>query len=180
MAELEVPTDHLHETLHEKAHEGGGGFNLRVALSSALIAVLAAVTALLGGNASDEAMMSRLKSSDTWGEYQADSVKAKLLATKVDLLRALGRRPAASDVAKIGAERAKQADLKLRAAGFDRDCELSEARGTVFSRGVTLFQIAIALGAIAVLTQRKPLWLASLLVSLGGVAFLVHGLMLPH
>lgn len=45
------------------------------------------------------------------------------------------------------------------------------------ARGVTVFQVAIALGAIAVVTKRKPLWYVSLVLGAGGIMFLTWGLM---
>ena len=49
------------------------------------------------------------------------------------------------------------------------------ARHVIFASGVTLFQIAIAIGAISVLTNRRAFWLVSLLFGLAGVFFLVQG-----
>jgi hypothetical protein len=39
---------------------------------------------------------------------------------------------------------------------------------------VALFQVAIALGAIAALTRNRVVWAASLVVGLGGLALLVR------
>jgi len=49
------------------------------------------------------------------------------------------------------------------------------AQHDVLARSVTLFQAAIALAAIAVLTPRKPLFSASLAFSAGGLFFFVQG-----
>jgi hypothetical protein len=46
----------------------------------------------------------------------------------------------------------------------------------VFAKSVTLFQVAIALSAIAALTRRKPLWWVGLCVGAIGAAFFVSGL----
>lgn len=54
----------------------------------------------------------------------------------------------------------------------------SEARlrsHVVFARGVTLFQVAIAVGAISVLTSRRSFWFVSLAFAMAGAAFLVQG-----
>jgi hypothetical protein len=40
-----------------------------------------------------------------------------------------------------------------------------------------LFQIAIALAAVAVLTKKRPLWLASLALGVIGAFFFVRGLL---
>jgi hypothetical protein len=40
-----------------------------------------------------------------------------------------------------------------------------------FADAVALFQVSIALGAVAALTRSRPVWLASILVGLAGIAF---------
>jgi len=45
-----------------------------------------------------------------------------------------------------------------------------------FSIAVTLFQVAIALSAIAVLIWRRSLWLGGLGISVVASLFLLHGL----
>ena len=47
MEEIEVPTEHLHEEIQEKAEEQKERWTLYVALSTAMMAVLAAVAGLL-------------------------------------------------------------------------------------------------------------------------------------
>ncbi|WP_354666034.1 DUF4337 family protein [Klebsiella pneumoniae] len=44
------------------------------------------------------------------------------------------------------------------------------------ARSVTLFQIAIAISAIAILMKRKSLWVSSLLITLIGLFFFIMGL----
>ena len=44
---------------------------------------------------------------------------------------------------------------------------------------VTLFQVAVALCAIAALTKRKPLWGVGLAASVIGVALFIAGLLAP-
>jgi hypothetical protein len=45
----------------------------------------------------------------------------------------------------------------------------------VFARAVTLFQIAIAVGAIAALTNRKSFWYVSMALGVAGAYFLTTG-----
>ena len=176
--EIDVPTEHLHEAMEEKAHHEGGGFNTGVALSSALIAVLAAVCALFAGSYANEALVARVKSSDQWGYYQAKGIKAAVLSSKISTLKALGRSTSSQDAQKAAQYKDDQAKISEKAKAFDQESERLLAQHETLSKGVTLFQIAIALGAIAVLTKRKRLWFTSLAVSLGGLWFLVSGLFL--
>lgn len=54
--EIEVPTEHLHEHIEHMAHHSGEKWLVFVALSSALLAVLAATSALLAGHHANEAI----------------------------------------------------------------------------------------------------------------------------
>jgi hypothetical protein len=172
--EIEVPTEHLHESMEEKAREGG--FNLQVALSSALIAVLAAVCALFAGSFANEAMLSQLKASDQWSFYQAKSIKSSVLGSKIDLLKSLKKPVAKEDLDKAAQYRKDMDDKKTQAEALAKDSEDLMVRHELLAKGVTLFQVAIALSAIAALTRRKFLWVTGLALSCGGTVFLILGL----
>lgn len=176
-AEIEVPTEHLHETLHETAHREGGGFTMQVALSSALLAVLAAACALFAGAFANEALLARVKASDQWAYYQAKGIKANVLASKLETLQALGRRVADKDQEKLAEYKKEQEDIRAEAEKLERESESALHRHEILARGVTLFQVAIALAAIAVLTKKRPLWLLSILLGLGVAWFLAKGLL---
>src|SRR3977135_1772713 len=85
MEEAEVPLEHLQEEIHHHAEHGGAAWLPQVALSTAILAVLAAITGLLSGMHANEAMMSQIESSDQWGYYQAKSIKASVLDAKIAL-----------------------------------------------------------------------------------------------
>src|SRR2546421_12707398 len=72
MEEAEVPLEHLHEEIHHHAEHGGPPWISWVALSTAILAVLAAIAGLLSGKHANEAMMSQIQASDQWGYYQAN------------------------------------------------------------------------------------------------------------
>jgi hypothetical protein len=185
--EIEVPTEHLHETMMEKAeghhghgHEGGGearGWVTGVALSSALIAVAAAIAALLAGHHANEAMLEQMQASDQWAFYQAKGIKSAVLDSKLQLLEALGKEVHAEDRAKLAGYEGEQ--HKIEEIGHEREAS-SRAhmeKHNVLARAVTLFQIAIALAAIAVLVRRRTLWLGSIGLGVAGAVFLVQGIL---
>jgi len=172
--EIEVPTEHLHEAMEEKAREGG--FNLRVALSSALIAVLAAVCALFAGTYANEAMLAQLKASDQWSYYQAKSIKSAILESKLELLKSLGHKSDPKDLAKAAGYKKDMADLTALADNLTQESDELLAKHELLAKGVTLFQVAIALSAIAALTKRRFLWQTGLLLSCGGAVYLILGL----
>ena len=179
MEEIEVPTEHLQEEIHEHAHASREAWISWVALSSALLAGLAAVSALLAGHHANEAMVDQIHSSDQWSYYQAKSIKATVLSTKMDLLKALGKNTSAKDEEKLVQYRKEQEQITEQAEEKSRASESHLAHHTIFAKGVTLFQVAIAVAAIAALTRRRRFFLVGLLFGFGGLVFLIQGLMLP-
>src|SRR5216110_3517173 len=85
MEEAEVPLEHLHEQVHHSAEHSGENWISWVALSTAILAVLAAIAGLLSGKHANEAMMSQIEASDQWSYYQAKSIKASVLDAKMTL-----------------------------------------------------------------------------------------------
>jgi hypothetical protein len=175
MEDPEVPTEHLHDEIHEHAHLAKASWTMGVALSSALLAAMAAVCALLAGHHSNEAMIEQLQSSDQWAYYQAKGIKASILASKLELLEAEGRAVAEKDRQKLAAYKMEQEEIQTLAKEKEARSKEHLGRHVVFARGVTLFQIAIAVGAISVLTNRKAFWFVSLLFGLAGAFFLLQG-----
>jgi TolB-like protein len=85
MEEAEVPLEHLHEQVHESAEHSREKWISWVALSTAVLAVLAAIAGLLSGKHANEAVINQIQASDQWSYYQAKSVKAAVLDAKMAL-----------------------------------------------------------------------------------------------
>ncbi|MEI6062542.1 MAG: DUF4337 domain-containing protein [Bacteroidota bacterium] len=176
MEELEVPTEHLHETLHESVHHNEENWILKVALTAALLAVFAAITALFAGHHSNEAMIEQIKSSDQWSFYQAKSIKSAILESKMEMLSSMGKVPSAKDAEKAKAYKDEQKEIEKKAKGFGELSEQHLAIHKILANGVTIFQISIAICAISALTKRKLLWYGSMALGLAGMVFLVMGI----
>jgi len=179
MSEIENYSENIHEQSNEHAHhilsEGKERWVLYVALTTAVIAVLAAITGLLAGDHSDEAMLAQIKSSDQWAFYQAKGIKTDVIATSNNLLIAMGKTPAAKDTAKVSANRKEQAKIMAEAKALAKESDQHVKLHKILARGVTLFQVAIAIGAISIITKRKALWVASMGFAAVGVFFLLQG-----
>jgi hypothetical protein len=171
----EVPTEHLHEEIEHHAARGRSPWTMGVALSSALLAGLAAICALLAGHHANEAMVDEIQGSDRWAYYQAKGIKAALLGSKMELLEAEGRPVAEKDRQKLADYKREQDEIAAEAGEKEHSAGRHLQRHVVFSRGVTLFQIAIAVGAISALTNRRAFWFVSLGFGLAGVVFLIQG-----
>lgn len=177
MEEIEVPTEHLQEEIHHHATHSNGQSKwvMGVALSSAVFAALAAIAALMAGHHSNEAMIEQVQAANQWAYYQAKGVKATVLASKMDLLKELGKSIATHDEEKLSEYKKEQEEIKKVAEGKEASSREHLARHIPLARGVTFFQIAIAMAAISVLTQRKKFWFLSLGLGICGIVFMIIG-----
>jgi hypothetical protein len=171
----EVPTEHLHEEMHHHAHKSGVRWTMMVALSSALLAGLAAVTSLLAGHHANEAMVEQISSANQWSYFQSKSIKESLLITKSELLAGLGKETSDRDKSKLEEYRREKDEIMRLAKEKEAAAEHHLHTHVIFARGVTLFQVAIAVGAISVLTHQRKFWYVSLAFGVGGIFFLTQG-----
>jgi hypothetical protein len=176
MERAEVPLEQSQEEIVHHAHAATEKWILGVALTAAFLAVFAAITALMAEHHANEAMLEQIRASDNWNYYQAKGIKASLLGTKTDLLTALGKTVDAADAEKLAKYQKEQAAIKEEAEEQQHASQAHLRRHTALSRSVTLFQVGIAVGAIAVLTKRKSFWAASVVFGIIGVVLLLAGL----
>lgn len=189
--ELKAQLEETHEhAAHAGAHAGGGDkarWTLHLSLSTAIIAVFAAIASLQSGAAESAALLAKnesilvqAKASDQWAYYQAKNVKMALY----DMQLEVATNPEALE--KFRGKRDKydveRQEIEREAHRLETD---SEEKGKAaeehfhhhhrFALAVTIFQVSIALAAIAALTRRRPLWLASMAVGAAGVLFFLKG-----
>jgi hypothetical protein len=169
MEEAEVPLEHLHEEIHHTAEHSREVWISWVALSTAILAVLAAIAGLLSGRHVNEAMMNQIEASDQWNYYQAKGIKAAVLDAKMSLSGV----PNESDQSKRDRYEKEQEKIKSEAEHKEAAAKSNFHKHEVFAAGVTMFQIAIAIAAISALTRRRPFWVVSLVFGVAGCAFLV-------
>jgi Domain of unknown function (DUF4337) len=167
------------------------GWTLALSLTTAMLAVFAAIASLLSGANSNEAILAKneavlhqAQASDQWTYYQAKGVKANLADLRADLDARAD--PPAADKIRGEAERYRreQADIEKVAHGLEEKVDASNRQADTllerhhrFAFSVTFFQIAIALCAIAALVRRRFLWLVGVAGGCGGLVFLALGLL---
>ena len=174
MEEAEVPLEHLHEHTQHAAEHGGPSWISGVALSTAILAVLAAIAGLLSGARVNEAMMSQIEAANRWSYYQAKGIKAAVLDAKVTL----GNAASEADKEKAARYVEEQGEIQKEAREKETEAKRDFHQHEVFARAVTMFQIAIAIAAISALTKKRRYWFVSLGFGLVGVVFLVLGFMM--
>jgi hypothetical protein len=187
----EVETENLQEKIHEETEREGGALLRTIALTTALLAALAALASLRAGATVNEALAlkteaTRLQAqaSDEWAFYQAKGVKAAVQDAIAASWAAAGKAPpqgAADKAARYEEEQQTIAD-RAKDREKERDAKENEAVHLLhqhhrYAAAVAFFQVAIALGAVAALTRSRPVWLASLLVGAGGLVSFARALL---
>ena len=182
----EIDTDSLHETIRDELEREGSGLLKRIALTTALLAALAAIAALRAGATVNEALVlkteaARLQSeaSNQWAYYQAKSIKAAVQEASRAAWLANGKTPPGSHEETTKRYAEEQAEIQKEARTRERERDAKSAEGDHlmhrhhgFANSVAIFQVAIALGAVAALTRNRLIWLGSLVLGLVGAAFL--------
>ena len=181
--EPEVETERLSEAIHEELEKESGGFLKRIALTTAVLAAFAAVAALQAGSTVNEALVlkteaTRLQAqaSDQWTYYQAKGLKAAVQEATRTTWEAAGKPIPPKLPAQIAKYSEEQVEIKKAAEEKEkeRDEKSAEADHLLhhhhrFASTVALFQVSIALGAIAALSRSRALWLGSMAVGLSGI-----------
>lgn len=176
MEEQEIPTEELQEKIHEEAAEKRERWTLNVALSTACIAVLAAIAGLLSGHHVNEALIEQIKSSDQWNFYQSKSIKAEIAGSTSKILASIPGKAVIDDEKQSVARYEKEKEEIKKLAEDDQDkAEKHLSTHVTLSKAVTIFQIAIAISAISILTRKKKLWYGSILLAIAGIVFLLMG-----
>ncbi len=176
MDEIEVPIEQAQEQIHETAHHSRESWIGKVALFSALTAVIAAVSALMAGHHSNEAMISQIKASDSWSYFQAKGIKSAILQSKLEMLTGLGKENSLEDLKKSEAYKKDQEEISHKAKEYEEESEHHLETHVILARAVTLFQVSIAIAAISVLTRRRRFWFVGIVISLLGLGFFIQGL----
>ena len=187
----EVETENLREAIQEEMEKEGGSFLRQIALTTALLAVAAAIASLRAGATVNEALVlkteaTRLQAeaSDQWAYYQAKGLKAAVQEASAASWLAIGKEAPAKFTEEQKRYKQDQVEIKKKAEEkeHERDEKSKEADHLLhkhhgFANTVALFQVSIALGAVAALTRNKPVWFGSMGVGLIGLVLFAMALL---
>ena len=187
----EVETEKLHETIHEEAEREGRGLVRNIALTTAVLAAIAALASLRAGATVNEALAlkteaSRLQAqaSDQWAYYQAKGVKGAVAEASAAAFAAAGKPAPAGYDERQRRYQDEQGQIEEKARELEKARDEREAEADHllhahhrWAAAVAFFQVAIALGAVAALTRIRLVWLGSLALGVGGLACIVAALL---
>ncbi len=195
MAEDEFETTEFKEKLEEateravEAAEQRSRWVVYLSFSTAVIAVFAAIAALESGTFSNEALIQKnealldqARASDQWAYYQAKSVKATIYSSQAAALQSSNPDLAAKALKEAGrysheeeeiSKTAKELENKVKE--YTEESSKSMEHHHRFAYAVTMFQISIALAAVAVLSKQKGVWFLGLFVAAAGLIYFIDG-----
>jgi len=190
MAEVELPNP---KELREHAEDQ---FGRRVALVTAVFAVLLAIAALGGNHAMKEMLLAQQKSSDQWAFYQAKVIRehqyrGQKLRLEADLIeRGDAMKPAAREkvealMRKFEEEEKRynteKKDIEKDAKKLEHERDVWQAKDPYFLFAEALLQIAIVMASVSILARSRSIFGFSLLLAAGGALLTANGfLMFVH
>ena len=175
----------------QKAKEKRDSWTKYVSLTMVCVAVLAAIATLKGGGFStrtlkemNEATFNQTQASDQWSYFEAKSIKQNLYEIELDHLTAAPS-PDAIAVDKMKQKVEKydkdKADITALAKKFEAARDVARKMATSAAEhskqmglAITLFQIAIALGAMCLIVKKKPLWIVSTILGALATAQMIY------
>ena len=160
--EMEVETEKVDEIVHEAIEREGARLLRAIALTTALLATLAAVAALRAGATVNEALMVKAEATrlqaeaaDQWAYYQAKAIKAAVQEASRAAWLAVGKEPPAKFEAAIKKYGEEQREIEKIARQKEHERDMKSIEGDQlfnqhhrYAISVAIFQVAIALGAV--------------------------------
>ena len=187
MSEVELPDA---EELEEMK---GKTFTKRVALTTAIFAVILAITSLGGNNAMKEMLLAQQQSSDQWAFYQAKVLREHLyrgqkLRLEIDLIeRGNGMKAEVKErveaiLKKMADEEARynveKKEIEKEAKKLEHERDVNRDKDPYFDYGEVLLQIAIVMASVSILSGSRPVFYFSLVGAILGTLFSINGFFL--
>jgi hypothetical protein len=186
VAEVELPNP---EELEERRDKS---FSRRVALTTAVYAVILAIASLGASNAMKHMLLAQQQSSDQWAFYQAKVIREHLYraqklvmeAELADVAAARGlRQEKQQDLAKrFGDEEqrynAEKKDIEKDAKKLEHERDYYRTRDRYFEFAEVFLQIAIVCSSVAILAASRAMYVFSIVVASLGVLSTLNGFLL--
>ena len=183
MAEVEVPNPEELKEIREK------NFGKKIALVTALFAMVLAIASLGGNHAMKEMLLSQEQASDQWAYYQAKSIREHLYESQKVLLenQLLLAESLSADATKnvktsiddLAAEGARYAnekkEIEKEARKLEKERDKNRARDLYFEYAEVLLQIAIVMASVSIIAASIPVFVFSTLMAAAGTVMCMNG-----
>jgi len=185
VSEIELPNHQELEELKDKR------FTKQVALTTAIYAVLLAITSLWGNHAMKEMLLASQRSSDQWAFYQAKVIREHLyrsqrMILEVSLIeRSEHLNPKIKEkletlYKRLGDEEARynteKKEIEAEAKKMEEERDHYRAQDPYFEYAEVLLQIAIVMATVAILSASTPVYYFSMILAFFGGFLSLNGL----
>jgi len=182
--EVELPN------LDELKEKRENTFTKKVALYTALIAVLLAICSLGGNNAMKEMLLAQQQASDQWAFYQSKVMREHLYGIEKSRIEALllERKDAMKpdvlkqyqvQLSKVADQEARYAaekkEIEQEAKKLDLERDINRAKDPYFDYGEVMLQIAIVMASISIISLSRPVFYFSLIATSIGAVLTLNG-----
>jgi Domain of unknown function (DUF4337) len=186
VAEVELPNPEELEERRDKT------FSRRIALVTAVYAVVLAVASLGGNNAMKEMLIAQQEASNQWAYYQSKVIREHLNRGNKMVLEAQLAEPSALK----GAERERfealarkfadeekrmvvdKKEIEPKARAFEAERDHNQAKDPYFDYAEVLLQIAIVCASVSILSTSRPMFWFSSALAILGVLSTINGFLL--
>jgi len=186
VAEVELPNPEELEERRDKA------FSRRVALTTAVYAVILAIASLGASNAMKHMLLAQQQSSDQWAFYQAKVIREHLYRAQALVMQAeladtaAARGPRQEKLqalaTKFGDEEKRynveKKDIEKDAKKLEHDRDHYRTRDRYFEFAEVFLQIAIVCSSVAILATSRAMFIFSMVVAALGVLSTLNGFLL--
>jgi Domain of unknown function (DUF4337) len=179
VAEIELPNPEELEERRDKT------FSRRIALVTAVYAVVLAIASLGGNNAMKEMLIAEQEAANQWAYYQSKVIREHLNRGNKMVLETQLAEPSSLK----GAEREKfealakkfadeekrmvvdKKEIEPKARAFEAERDRNQTKDPYFDYAEVLLQIAIVCASVSILSTSRPMfWFSSVLAVLGALS----------
>lgn len=187
MPEVELPnTEELEEVRSKR-------FTKRVALTTAIFAVILAITSLGGNNATKEMLLAQQQSSDQWAFYQSKVVrehfyKMEKMRIETDLYQwGASMKPEVRDkyetmLRTISEEERRfnteKQKIEQDAKALEHERDINRSKDPYFDYAEVLLQISIVMASISILAVSRYMFYFALIAAGLGSLLMLNGYLL--
>jgi NAD dependent epimerase/dehydratase family enzyme len=164
------------QELQEEHEQAAKNPSLRpVSFTMSVLAVLVAISTVLGHRTHTEAVLAQARASDQWNEYQAKKIRLNETQLTTDLLSVVAVHDEAAkkliDGYKAHSEKWTD-DLKEeqeKAQDYEADVRRAERKANRFDLGEALLEIGLVVTSITLLTRLRTYWYLGMAFGLVGL-----------
>lgn len=170
----------MHEVkeLREVASEASSREDKRIGLTMATVAVLLAVSTMLGHRTHTESVLLQTRATDQWAFYQAKNVRAHMYEANSQMAAALGpqgAQPSEDFRARGEKQRADAEKIRADAEKLEAETQATERKAAHYDLSEIFFEIAIVLCSISLLAGESAYWRLSFISTVIGIVIAARG-----